>query len=182
MAAPQRVTEAQIMAALIRCRGNVAWAAQELGIHRNNLDKRICAMGVKGELAALRKGGTRVVSMPPVQPNDREGGASPYARKQQVPSFLKSAPGPILQGMSAAAPVAPFPERPRRPNIRIRPDHVDALVEARFDLIAALRQEVSEQDILERFLSESLRPWLERQVTAARGVASAQSDDEAARG
>lgn len=170
----EKFSDQEIMAALLDWRGDVLQAARQVGISRKRLYERLAASGLDEKLGAIRSMSrdTRVSrSGAEMAPRRVTGGP-----KSRGVNSTNPASGPIVQGMSAAAPVAPFPERPRRPNIRIRPDHVDALVEARFDLISALRQEVSEQDILERFLSEALRPWLTRQVAAARGEAPASGE------
>jgi hypothetical protein len=57
---------------------------------------------------------------------------------------------------------------------RIAPSHLEKLADARFDLMAILRREISEQQILEECLEECLGPWLERKLAAIREPAKAE--------
>jgi hypothetical protein len=52
--------------------------------------------------------------------------------------------------------------RTGKPPIKLRPDQIDALREAKFDFQAKHRVEAGESDLLQKFFDESFTAWLKR--------------------
>lgn len=90
-------------------------------------------------------------------------------------AVLRNAPAPAH--MPTKELVGLTPERSHRPKrvvVSLRPDHLELLREARWDLQAILRREISEQELLHRFLDVGLQAWISEQLKIAGAGRKAQ--------
>ncbi len=158
MSAPKRISDPAVVEALQRWAGNVTAAAEELGLARNNLYQRIYALGLDLEPVRIKHNGTEQVSTG----NASHRPARPVAGVQRSSTaiFPRPAKTPNLAPMETA--VAIQTRRTKPGPIRLRPDQVEALREAKFDFQAKHRTEVGESDLLQRFFDEGFAEWLKR--------------------
>jgi hypothetical protein len=174
-------TDTRVREAILRWRGKVVAAADELGIQPKNLRKRLERLGI--DLAAVRAGvllgatsvdptgppgssgpqGTRMAPPAPRSRTSRKNVSGPYSSAGQTP---------ILGGVQQAAAVkddtgegTPIPSASgkQRP-IRFHPDDQDRLREARLDLIARHRAEFDETAIHHKFFQDEFPGWIARQL------------------
>lgn len=167
MPGPEKVSAQQVMAALLKWRGDVKQAAEVLGISRNALYGRIQTMRL--DLAAFRILGTSVrrdTVVPMVQGSRaRPGEHAQRAGKGAVSTIPAQGLGRRLAPMSTA--VDQFSGR-QRSTPRIAPAHLERLADAKYDLQAILRRDITEREILDECLEECLGPWLERKIESLR--------------
>lgn len=69
--------------------------------------------------------------------------------------------------MGSTAAAATFPTATRKAP-RIPPDHLDRLTQAKYDMQALLRRDVTEQQILEMCLDDCLVSWIEQKLAGLR--------------
>ncbi len=164
MGAPTKVSEPEIRGALKVWRGNVAATAHVLGISETALRKRMKTLGIDGPALSFLRASTALhqpqpTSTPTTQPVVMGTPNSPP--KNAAPNFPRLVKEPslaIVQG--AEAVVTTRRRRPPMKVVRLRPDQVDLLRDAKFDYQAKHRQETEEGDLLQRFFDESFREWL----------------------
>jgi hypothetical protein len=174
-------TDAQVREAIMRWRGNVTAAADELGIQPKNLRKRLDTLGM--DLAALRRGegAVEASTMAPLNPigppSVRRPLSTPSApalaagRKNATGPSRPDASAPILRDVSTTtaaaaeeqeAPIKGVTVKPKP--LRLRPEHQDRLRNAKLDLGARYRIETDENTILDQFFSEKFEPWLREKL------------------
>lgn len=175
MPASPRITLQEITNALLRWGGNVQATSEALGMRRNSLQERIERAGI--DLAAIRNSaGSRpvtpiagVIGMPGMPGINRD---ARYGRKNASAPFTNAPRGRILSGVQQAtqdaAPVAAFDGRRPKPQIRIRPDLIERLSNAKYELQHALRQDIDEGQIANAILAEQLDAWLEQTLVKLR--------------
>jgi len=156
----------RVVNALLRWRGNVKAAADELGIRRKSLYERIQRAGI--DLQAIRHASPSVSEfrgmprMPPV-PRDmsREGVTRSVPKSASAP-YQSTPQGPTVTGMQQATaepPFAPSHSKPRLP--RVLPRDQERLRAAKIEIIARFRIETDEQAIHDQFMAEAFDGWLE---------------------
>ena len=155
-----------VVNALLKWRGNVKAAAEDLGLRRKNLYERIQRAGLN--LEGFRRPGqtvepfdrdvTRASRMTPL-PRDmaRAGNAVP---KSSRGPYRGNAGLPTITDVEQAALDAPIrPVRTKRFQPRLPPDHCDQLREAKLDFGAWFRIETDENAILAQFFEECFSEW-----------------------
>ncbi len=161
-----------IVNALLRHRGNVLAAAEDLAMSRKNLYQRIGGLGL--DLPAIRRTDLRrVVPLTRYMGDMRPPGIG----TGHETTVAETASGPLLSGsvgrnlrpMQAAAKDedAQGPIRamaPRQRTIRLRPDFQDRLREAKLEFLIRFRIETDENLILDQFFEECFTPWLQAKL------------------
>lgn len=164
MSAPAKVSDQQIRTALEAWRGNVAAAADSLGISEYGLRKRMERMGMGARaLSFLRATTTHNQPSATMSPTTQEAARVNlnHPRTSLSDNFSRAAKPPNLVRMPSAEVVEPV-RRARAGPIRLEPDQVELLREAKFDFMAKHRAEFSESDLLQRFFRECFPDWLKR--------------------
>ena len=88
----------------------------------------------------------------------------------EVRGYRAGGQGPKLVTIQDETAGSPFPAAPRRPlRLRVQPEHAERLREARLEIIATFRVEVSEQNILDTFVSEAFDDWLRSKLESGPG-------------
>lgn len=178
MPAHEKVSSQQITNALLKWRGKVEPAAQELGISRNGLANRIKALGL--DLAGFRMLGKVVTTTPTITPFTTFDPGDKLRPKKSGANFQGLSRAPYKAGVSSA--VAELRVLKRRQPIRIPPDYLDMLTQAKYDLQALLRRDVTEQEIFELFMKQGLAAFLEQEIAARKREAAEPSAGERPRG
>lgn len=170
MSAREKVSAQQITNALLKWRGKITPAAEELGIARNSLMRRIGSLGLNlTGFRSLGMGGTpmpptrRITPMPTLPSFAQTDSLGP---KNERATFTGPATRPTIPPVSSA--VAEFPATRKRQTPRIPPNYLDKLTDAKYDLQALLRRDVTEQQILEECLDECLDGWIARKIASVR--------------
>ena len=171
--AQARIPKDDIVAALTRWEGNVKAAAEDLGIRRRSLYERIERSQL--DLDAFRPSKSEV-PMP----------AAEKVSVAQIQAALQASDGNIVAasnelGVSAKclrkritayelAEIRTRANKGRRVsrNLTLRPEMFDLLREAKFDLAARLRIELTEVDVLKRFMADRFEGWLQEQLGGRR--------------
>lgn len=177
MPALAKVSVQEIVNALLKWRGNVQAASEELGLRRNNLDERIRSLRL--DIQGFRKGGTGITPFTPVPripPIAGSATASPELPKKTGSPFHAPASGARVARVSS--PVAEFPTSSTRKTPRITPPHLDKLTEAKWHLQVLLRRDLTEGQILEMCLDDCLSDWLARKIALLRQAAEQQERPE----
>lgn len=170
MPALAKVSVQEIVNALLKWRGNVNAAAEELGLRRNNLDERIRSLRL--DIQGFRKGGTGITpftTVPRIPPMPGRASPSPELHKKTGSPFSATASGERVPRVSS--PVAEFPAATTRKTPRITPQHLDKLTEAKWHLQVLLRRDLTEGQILEMCLDDCLSDWLARKIASLRQAA-----------
>ena len=157
--------------AILRWRGKVVAAADELGIQPKNLRKRLEHLGI--DLAALRAGRFvgAIVSTPtgPHGSSGPSGGrvappASPSGtgRKNASGPYTSGSKAPMLSTVQAAMKddVEEMAARAKRPLLRFHPEDQDRVHEARLDLIARHRVEFDGTAIVHDFFKAKFAEYM----------------------
>lgn len=157
MAAPEKVTVAEVSNALVRWRGNVQAAADELGVTRKALYERISRAGI--DLPSLRANAKLITPMHSLKRADSNG---PTVRKTAGAQYPEPNRRPIL-GVVQQVEIEPPPIKSapaRRVQTRLKPEHQDKLREAKLVLGGRYMIETDENRLLEQFIDECFDPWL----------------------
>ncbi|MGE0454455.1 MAG: helix-turn-helix domain-containing protein [Vicinamibacteria bacterium] len=157
MAAREKVTVAAVSNALIRWRGNVQAAADELGVTRKALYERIARAGI--DLPSLRANAKLITPMHTLRRADSNVASVRQTAGAQFPA-AKRAPilGVVQQVEIDAPPIKSAPAR--RVQTRLTPQHQDKLREAKLVLGGRYMIETDENRLLEQFIDECFDPWL----------------------
>ncbi len=158
----KRIPDDAIIGAIQRWRGNVTAAADALGIAPINLRKRLSGLGV--DLSLLRRlkdtgihGTNRNVPVSTGVPETMFGGRNNSASG----IFPRLADRPTLASVSTDAMIT----RPKAlAPIRLGPEQVEKLRDAKFELQYRLRVEVTESTILQQFFADTFEPWLKKRL------------------
>lgn len=172
-------TDSQVRGAILRWGGNVAAAADELGIQPKNLRKRLETLGL--DLAAIRQarghvGASGTSGPAPTGPRrvstgrggpvvlggaiGRESASGPSSSSAAAPIFRDMQPATDEQDTSPIKTVAA-----QRKPLRLRSVHQERLRDAKFDLVSRFRIETDENLILEQFFEESFETWLKAKLS-----------------
>lgn len=159
MPAPQKTNSDRIREALTVTLGNVTAAAKLLGMAKNSLYKRLQALDLRP--AAFRKGGV-TLDHPLKGDATHRRVTSPFStdQKSETDTF------PILLGARSfptmhAASRAPVPKPLRGPkNLSFREDHLQAISRARRRLAAALDVDLTDSELIQRFIDDKLEEWV----------------------
>ncbi|HKP99853.1 MAG TPA: helix-turn-helix domain-containing protein [Actinomycetes bacterium] len=178
-----------VLATIKQWRGNVSGAAGALGIHPNNLRKRLKGLGF--DLEALRKGSLQRKVVPPMQPsgthdthhnpsapNDPPAPNGGTGHESSSAIYPKTKRLPTLAGVNATLPDQEIPlVRPKQQPLRLKPEQVDKLREAKFDIAAKARHETDENAILQQFFADEFDDWLQRLLGRSRPPAAPPAED-----
>jgi len=185
MPAPLLVSVQEITNALLRWRGKVKFAAEELGISRNALYDRIRRDGIDLEayrsatqnVAPMKVGkvGKVGVSPPKADKGDasalgstgRHAGVSRNSRD----NFSGARRGRTLPSMST--PVAQLESRRRDRPIRVAPDEQEIIRQGRRRLSAELDMDIDENALIAEFIRERFSDWVADFLERARGARDA---------
>lgn len=173
MPAQQKVSPEQIISALTDTHGNVEASAKRLGISRNCLYKRLIHIGL--EPRDYRKGGAHCTRGGAPATKDTRGVLhegwraardgterfvhNEHAHKSEIATFPRAEHSRTVRNMH----VEVDPRAPRlreSKNLYLRPEQIEAVKQARFDLQAKLRIELSDSKVLERFIDAKFDDWL----------------------
>lgn len=163
MSAPAKVSEQEIRETLKVWRGNVAGAAHALAISETALRKRMKALGIEGSaLSFLRASAALHQPHPTITPTTQPMAMAILNRspKNAGPNYPRLVEEPSLTNVEGAEAVVT--RRPQTKLVRLRPDQIDVLRDAKFDYQAKHRQETEESDLLQHFFDESFPEWLKR--------------------
>lgn len=174
MAIVKYATDTEVRGAILRWRGNVTAAADELGIQPKNLRKRLETLGIS--LPALRSGlGSMGVGLvAPTDPSGTlrtecppEGSGTPLAvsgRKRGAGlSRRKGGAINVRAVMTATEEQSEAPVRSaagQKKPLRLLPSNQERLRDAKLDLGARHRVETDESTILNQFFEEAFDSWL----------------------
>jgi Mg2+ and Co2+ transporter CorA len=162
VATPQKTNSDRIREALTVTLGNVTAAAKLLGMAKNSLYKRLHALNIHP--AVFRKGD--VTHGEPVKGDATRSGVTPPvtpAQRSETDTFPSAAGGASFPAMHAASRVpAPKPHTPK--NLSFREDHLEAIGRARRRLAAALDVDLTDSDLIQRFVDDKLEEWVAEQV------------------
>lgn len=165
----------QIVNALIKWKGNVQAAAEDLGVRRNSLYERIERAQL--DLQAFREAGASATPFPgmsgvsgmsgsvrqALSGGDR-GRVSGTDRKNAGARYQRTAAKTTVSRMQQQPAEMPFASQPKRRLARIRPQDQERLRAAKIDLIAHFRSdEIDEQGILDQFIADCFEEWLATQ-------------------
>lgn len=183
---PTIVPAQDIVNSLLRWRGCVRAAAEELGMRRNSLYERIERLGL--DLAGFRAA-TKVSGFGNRESMSGVSGSMPgrsvmsgrevpsgRARKTAGAPCTRAARAPIVQNVQATAEdetdAAPIRTRPVRPRpIRVQPENHDRLRDAKRRLCALFNVESDESLLLNQFIEERLEVWIrEKEGLASKGT------------
>lgn len=181
-------TDLQVRGAIMRWRGNVTAAADELGIQPKNLRKRLETLGIDLPLLRLESESMGAGPLAPISPSR----PVPHLAPPSTPSASRSGTGrqnagglspaagdpPNLRGVESAAAVdeqaAPIKGvAVRIKPLRLRPASLDRLREAKLDVGARLRVETDENTLLNQFFDEAFDSWLSSKLGTSADVAAA---------
>lgn len=161
MGARRRLPDDAIIGAIQQWRGNVTAAAEALGLAPINLRKRLHGLGV--DLPLLRRlkdtgihDTTRNVPIPMKTTAMITQGRNHSA----AGIFPRSAPRSTFAPVGEVMMTRPKPPSP----IRLTPDQVEKLRDAKFELQYHLRAEVSESVILQQFFEDAFATWLKARL------------------
>lgn len=185
MPAPKRITDQSIEEAVLRWRGNVTAAAEQLGIAPVNLRKRIESLGL--DLAVIRAGGgshmagTHTDVSHPTEPNESLG-TVPMTPNAGAGKYSPPTPGGIFSGKGAARKlstveqavekdeVAGIPVRTvaaRRKPARLEPSNEDRLVEFQRQIEARYGVDTDLTGLLNQFFEEVFQTWSSEKLSPA---------------
>lgn len=168
MPAPKRVPDAAVKEAIERWRGNVTAAAEDVGIHPNNLRKRLDSMGV--DVRVLRSGPSVAVNHNPSTATLRTDRNPSTGSRSGVAIFPAGGGSATLGSKMEAQVEAPIRTvRPRRSPLRILPEHQEMLREAKLDFGATFRIETDENTILAQFIEEEFEGWARKKKRLSDG-------------
>ena len=159
MGATRRVSDREIVDALKKWEGNVSAAAEDLGLARKNLYERVYALGLAPEELRRKRNGTEHIGHRDVT-HDAKRGVT-YVDRSSTDTVTRRASTSNLSHMPSAEVVEPI-RRTKAGPIRLRPDQVDQLREAKFDFMAKHRAEAGESDLLQRFFDSAFGDWLKQ--------------------
>jgi hypothetical protein len=167
MAAPKRVTDNEVVQA-IRCwRGNVAAAADVLGMQPRNLRKRLDSLQV--DLERIREESLKdpVLSkgpgpIGPKAATEARSVVESFPRRIAVTSLAH-----VNDAATAELPIKAI--RPRRTPLRLLPEHQDQLRDAKLDFGARFRLETDENAILNQFFEEEFEAWRTKKLDRTEG-------------
>jgi hypothetical protein len=162
MGARKRLPDDAIIGAIQKWRGNVTAAAEALGLAPINLRKRLVSLGV--DLTLLRRlkdtgiHGTHRNVLVPMDTNTTYG---PLRNKNVGNIFRPRVGGATFAPVSTEAMMG----RPKTPApIRLNPEQVERLRDAKFELQYHLRAEVNESAILQQFFEDGFAEWLKARL------------------
>jgi hypothetical protein len=180
-------TDPQVEEAILRWRGKVVAAAEELGIQPKNLRKRLERLGI--DLDAVRAGtyvrgaalvaphgphGSHGPTIPPKAPmtppafSGRKSGSGPYSPAGKAPIFGAVQQAAVKDGADDAAIELPVSRAKQRP-IRFHPQDQDRLREARLDIIAKHRVEIDETAIHHDFFQAKFAEYMAERLAPEKG-------------
>jgi hypothetical protein len=163
VAQPQKASDCRIREALTATSGNITVAAKLLGIAKNSLYKRLRALELQP--AFFRMGGvtpdhlrtgdaTRSRVTPPVT----------YDQKSETDTFPNGVREPSFPGVHTVSRA--WEKTPRAlalrgfRNFALREKHLQAISRARRKLAAALDVDLSDSDLMQRFIDDKLEEWV----------------------
>lgn len=168
MSAHQKVSNEDVRKTIATWRGNVEAAAADLGLTPRNLRKRLERLGISLEAIRSRHSMPGPYGTDPVPsgPMNRPGPNSPTSGGGLY-EFPRAAPS--LSAMNATAakadevPIATV--RARQQPTRLRPEQLDELRAAKFDLMGKFKVETDENALLQQFFAEAFAAWLHSKLT-----------------
>jgi hypothetical protein len=200
MPAAPKVSAQQIVAALTKWRGELTAAAADLGIHRNALNRRIKRLGLDvaafrngakvgkvgntltagtaGKVAPAVKVGATMHTMHTITGAQGEGGREHFRPKNAGAHFTSREGRSSVAAVSTA--VAQYSEPRPHVKLKVPPDHVDRLTQAKYDMQALLRRDLTEDKVLEMCLDEVLEDWIAQKLAALRQTVSKPAEPAAA--
>lgn len=184
MAILKYATDTEVRGAILRWRGNVTAAADELGIQPKNLRKRLETLGISlsalrsgegvmgvGRVAPLTPSGSLGSDCPPEGPlapssgTGRKSGAGLSRSRSQAATFHAVASA-MAERDVVEAPVRAAAGQ-KKP-LRLLPGNQERLRDAKLDLGAKHRVETDESTILNQFFEEAFEPWLRSKLGPAK--------------
>lgn len=171
MSARRRLPDSAILGAIQQWRGNVTAAADFLGIAPINLRKRLSGLGV--DLSLLRRLKDTGIH------DTKQNVPIPMRVNATLQTSRNHSGGSIFPRPAARATFAPVGEvmmpRPKPPApIRLTPEQVERLRDAKFELQYHLRAEVSESVILQQFFEDEFSAWLKARLQERESEAQQQ--------
>jgi len=171
MAAPKRIPDVAVKQAIVAWRGNVTAAADSLGIAPNNLRKRLADLGLdpaklRSDMSGIAPnvpvpigtiGTTRTHRHSSAGTHEQRNGAAIFPRRGGPASL-----SPVQQ--QAASEAAVVPMRSKQKPTRLKPEQLDRLREAKFDLQARYREDYDENRILWEFFDDGFDAWLKTKL------------------
>jgi hypothetical protein len=169
MSARKRIADDVVIQSIQQWRGNVTAAAEALGLAPINLRKRLACLGV--DLPLLRRlkdtgiyGTTRNVSTPMnTGGTSRPGGTQAQQRNKSAAGIFPRRAGARTFAL-VDAPDAMMTRQKAPSPIRLTPDQVEKLRDAKFELQYHLRVEVVESLILQQFFDDHFADWLKARL------------------
>ena len=162
MSARRRLPDDAIIGALQRWRGNVTAAAEALGLAPINLRKRLTGLGVDLPLLRrLKDTGIHDIHTHPSVPIAITGTNAATRNHSAGGIFPRPAPRPMF---GAVGTEAMMPRQKAPAPIRLGPEQVEELRNAKFELQYHLRAEVSESVILQQFFADGFAAWLKARL------------------
>jgi hypothetical protein len=165
VAAPRRVSSGQIEQALAATSGCVQRASAILGISKNSLYKRLSRMDLhpdkyrKGD-ARLGTQGAADAKVFGVRARRAASGGGRNGGECATATFPRAVVGRRLDPVSDEAEDEKVGRLRESRNWFLRPEQIDKVRQAKFDLQAKLRTELSDSKVLERFLDEKFDEWI----------------------
>lgn len=189
-------TDSEVRGAILRWRGNVTAAADELGIQPKNLRKRLESLGISlatlragmgaegvGQVAPLVPPGPGPVACPPRGPVDpripsgRKSGGGLSRRPHATTNFPTVTSATAT--MTAAGGEAPVRAAAgQKKPLRLLPANQERLRDAKLDLGARHRVETDESTILNQFFEEAFDPWLKSKLGPTSSTKRKKGDPE----
>lgn len=162
MAPAARVSTLQIVNALLKWRGRVKHAAEDLGITRKTLYERISREGL--DLDNFRRAGSHVspisgytVNTSPIDSESSRGGATSGSRNERDGYRHRSGRPTVGRMSTSVSQLAPRREKP----LRIPPDEEEVIRRGRRLLSAELNRDLDDNEVLAQFIRERFDGWVE---------------------
>lgn len=195
MGSTQKVTAQQLLRVFAALNGDVAKTARAVGIHRNNVYKRLIAMGVNPddyrlEGGTVAPGGHRVAEdgtglQPSAVTAPTQHVAAHEPERAASDSRAANSASAIYRGkvvrhtfgdVSTATPTETVTAEPdvkaalKKPkSFYLRPEQIEQVEDSVIDLGFALRiKKLSPSQVLELFIDECFSPWLREKSKPAK--------------
>lgn len=174
-----RLSDESIRAALAAAGGTVTVAAQELGVARNSLYKRIQHMKADLHAARARRRGLAHWDSRSKGHSSNTSAKVESAQKSESAIYPDSGIAPTLIAVRDKKPRTPKPQGEDgrvTKSLWLRKDRADKVSRARRRLAAALDVDLTDSSLLERFIESEFDSWVAKQLPPRKAMADSREN------